>query len=68
MKIILEKNTGKVLYGIDDDNYLCESEEIATNILLVDNFIKPYFDFKTASYYEGATEEEILEYNNNNNN
>lgn len=60
MKTIVDRNTGKVLFATAIDVELQENE-IEIEVLLTDNFIKPYWNFQTLSFYEGATLQEINE-------
>lgn len=62
MKTILDINSGKVLYVSAVEVELQENE-IAVDELLNDDFVVPYFNFQTRTFYEGATLEEILEAN-----
>jgi len=60
MKTIIDKNTGKVLYATilefsDSEN------EIGVDELVTENFVKPYYNFQTKKFYEGATAEEIAQ-------
>jgi len=58
MKTIIDSNTGKVLYATSIDIDL-QSNEIAIDDLLQDNFINPYWNFANSTFYENATEQEI---------
>jgi hypothetical protein len=60
MKTIIDKKTGKVLFAAADD-YQVLANEIAVDEILIDNFVKPYFNLKTKTFYEGATQDELLE-------
>lgn len=57
MKTIIEKSTNKVV-GATYSNE-CLDTEILIDELLTDNLVKPYFDFDTREFYEGATQQEI---------
>lgn len=57
MKTIIEKATNKVV-GATYSNE-CLDTEILIDELLTDNLVKPYFDFDTREFYEGATQQEI---------
>jgi hypothetical protein len=61
MKTIIDKITGKVLFATADDKYEVLNNEIAVDEILIDNFVKPYFNLKTKTFYEGATQDELLE-------
>jgi len=61
MKTIIDKNTGKVLYGVS--NFVDTENEIGIDELLTENFVEAYFNQETREFYEGATEEEIAEAN-----
>jgi hypothetical protein len=63
MKTIVDKYTGKVLYCRDDEPTL--ENEIAIDKILTVFYIKPFFNFETKEFYEGASEQEMLDYNNN---
>jgi hypothetical protein len=57
MKTIIEIATNKVIgatYGNE-----CLETEILIDELLTDNLVKPYFNFDTRTFYEGATQQEI---------
>jgi|GWRWMinimDraft_6_1066014.scaffolds.fasta_scaffold148201_1 hypothetical protein len=62
MITIVNKNTGEVLGGTIVDVTLNENE-ISINELLTESYVKPYFNFETRTFYEGATQEEINEAN-----
>ena len=62
MTIIINKNTGEVLGGAIVNVTLNENE-IAINEVLTENYVKPYFNFETRTFYEEATQEEINEAN-----
>ena len=47
MKTIIDKITGKVLFATADDKYEVLANEMAVNEILIDNFVKPYFNLKT---------------------
>jgi hypothetical protein len=64
MKSIINKITGEFLYCTIVDFELQENE-IAIDELLTVIYVKPFFNFETKEFYEGATEQEILYYNNN---
>ena len=63
MKTIVETNTGKLLFSTDNDNYICLENQSKIDIHLTEMFVSPFFDFQSNSYYEGATSEEIIEFN-----
>jgi len=50
MKTIIDKNTGKVLFGSLIEVLLLENE-IAIDELLTENFENPHFDFETRIFY-----------------
>jgi len=58
MKTIVDNITGKVLYATVIETELQENESMI-DFLLIDTYIKPYWNFKTLSFYEGATTQEI---------
>ena len=58
MKTIIDSNTGKVLYTTTIEIELQENQ-IEIDDLITDNFIKPYWNFETLSFYEVATPQEI---------
>jgi len=57
MKTIVD-TTGKVLYATSVEIDLQENE-IEIDDLLQDNFINPYWDFDTQTFYEAANQSEI---------
>lgn len=57
MKTIIEIATSEVV-GVTFSNE-CLITEILIDELLTDNLVKPYFNFDTREFYEGATPEEI---------
>ena len=59
MKTIID-TSGKVLYATSIDIDL-QPNEIAIDNLLQDNFITPYWNFNTETFYENATSQEISE-------
>jgi len=61
MKTIIEIATNKVV-GVTYSNE-CLISEILIDELLTDNLVKPYFNFDTRTFYEGATQQEIDEAN-----
>lgn len=60
--IIINKNTGEVLYSTIVEIVLQENE-ISIDEVLTESYVKPYFNFETRTFYEGATQEEINEAN-----
>lgn len=58
MKTIVDSNTGEVLYATAIETELQENESII-DYLLVDTYVKPYWDFDNQTFYEGATTQEI---------
>ncbi|MFK5173607.1 hypothetical protein ACI3QN_13925, partial [Propionibacterium freudenreichii] len=50
-----KKNTGKFIYSTVLDVEL-QSDEIAVDEQLTENYINPFYNFKTKTFYEGATE------------
>lgn len=62
MKSILDKNTGQFLYASIVEVDLQENQ-IAVDELLNENFVNPYFNFETRTFYEFATQEEVVEAN-----
>jgi hypothetical protein len=61
MKTILDKNSGKVLFATLNE-FLDTETEIAVDELVTENFVSAYYNFEAKEFYEGATEEEIAEY------
>jgi len=61
MKTIIDKTSGKLLYCVTEITTLQENE-IAVDELVTENFISAYYNFETKEFYEGATPEEISEY------
>lgn len=60
MKTVINKQSGKVLFAtaIFEDT----ETEIAIDEILTEYFVVPYFNQETREFYEGATQEEIAEY------
>lgn len=58
MKTILETNTGKVLFAVID-NYELQEGQTSIDLLLTEEFVNPYYDFTTSSFYEGADSTEV---------
>lgn len=63
MKTIINKATGKVLFATLDDSHIPLDGELAIDNILTESFISPYFNQTTNEFYEGATEQEILDNN-----
>ena len=61
MKTIIDKKIGKVLFATADDNYQVLASEMAVDEILIDNFIKPFFNKVSRTFFEGATAQEIAE-------
>ena len=61
MKTIIDRTNGKLLYCITEITTL-QANEIAVDELLTENFISAYYNFETKEFYEGASVEEIAEY------
>jgi hypothetical protein len=57
MKTIINIATNQVV-GVTYSNE-CLETEVLIDELLTDNLVKPYFNFETREFYEGATQEEI---------
>jgi hypothetical protein len=57
MKTIIEIATNKVI-GVTLNNKCLETETLIDELLQVE-MVKPYFNFDTKEFYEGATQEEI---------
>jgi hypothetical protein len=55
MKTIIDKNTGKVLYGSAIEVHLFENE-IQVAEVLTENFENPYFNFETRTFYNKVNE------------
>lgn len=60
MKTVINKQSGKVLFAIA--NFEDTETEIAIDEILTEYFVVPYFNQETREFYEGATQEEIAEY------
>lgn len=60
MKTVINKQSGKVLFAIAD--WIDTETEIGIDEILTEFFIVPYFNQETGDFYEGATQEEIEEY------
>ena len=50
MKTIVDSNTGEVLYATAIETELQENESVI-DYLLVDTYIKPYWDFDNQTFY-----------------
>jgi hypothetical protein len=61
MKTIIDKSSGRVLYCVTEITTL-QKNEIAVDELLTESFLNAYYNFETKEFYEGATPEEIAEY------
>lgn len=61
IKRVIETSTGRELYGTSSNECL-ETETLVTEVRTF-WCLKPYFNFDTREYYEGATQEELDEYN-----
>jgi hypothetical protein len=61
MKTIIEIATSRVIGCTYSGE--CLETEVLIDELLTENLITPYFNFETREFYEGATQEEIDEYN-----
>ena len=62
MKTILNATTGKVLFSTVMEIDL-QDNQVSIDEVLTENYVKPYFNFETRTFYEGATQEEINEAN-----
>lgn len=60
MKTVINKQSGKVLFAVA--NFEDTETEIAIEEILTEFFVVPYFNQETRVFYEGATQEEIAEY------
>jgi len=65
MKSIVNKFTGEFHY-CTATNYNLQEDEIAIDELLTILYVKPFFNFQTREFYEGATQQEIQNFNNQN--
>jgi len=61
MKTIIETNTGKVLFTALDD-YELQNNQSSIDILLTENFVNPYWNFETQTFYEQANQVEINDF------
>jgi hypothetical protein len=62
MKTVIDNNTGKVLFSTVIEIDL-QDNQVSIDELLTENYVKPYFNSETRTFYEGATQEEINEAN-----
>jgi hypothetical protein len=62
MKLIINKNTGEVLFGTAIQVELGENE-MEIDFVSTDGFIKPFINLQTLEIYEGATDEDVDNYN-----
>jgi hypothetical protein len=60
-KRVIETATGKELYGTTSNECL-PTETLVSEVRTI-WCLKPYFNFTTREYYEGATQEELDDYN-----
>lgn len=60
MVTVINKQSGKVLFAIA--NFEDTDTEIAIDEILTEFFLVPYFNQESREFYEGATEQEIAEY------
>lgn len=60
MKTVINIQSGKVLFA--SANFEDTETEIAIDEILTESFIMPYFNQETREFYDGATQEEIAEY------
>jgi hypothetical protein len=63
MKTILDKTSGKVLYCVTEITTL-QDNEIAVDELVTEKFVSAFYNFENKEFYEGATAEQIAEYQN----
>ena len=61
MKTIINKLSGKALYCVTEITTL-QDNEIAVDELPTQNFVSAYYNFESKDFFEGATVEEIAEY------
>jgi hypothetical protein len=61
MKTIVDKLSGKALYCVTEITTL-QDNEIAVDELPTENFVSAFYNFESKEFYEGATVEEIAEY------
>ncbi len=61
MKTIVDKLSGKALYCVTEITTL-QDNEIAVDELPTQNFVSAYYNFESKDFFEGATVEEIAEY------
>lgn len=62
MKTIIDKNTGAELYATVLD-FTNTENEIAVDEMRTEWMLKPFYNFETKEFYEGATQEELNQYN-----
>lgn len=60
MKTVINIQSGKVLFA--SANFEDTETEIAIDEILTESYVVPYFNQETRAFYEGATQEEIAEY------
>jgi hypothetical protein len=60
MITVINKYTGELLFGSAVEVPLADTE-IAVTELLTEHFLKPFYNFETKKFYEGATPQEIAE-------
>jgi len=62
MKTIVDNNTGEVLFSTAIEVDL-QDNQVLIDEIPTEYFVKPYFNFETRTFYDGATQEEINEAN-----
>jgi hypothetical protein len=62
MATVINSITGEVLYGTFSDNLQLLENEGIIYLDMVENFISPYYNFETQSFYENASSEEVAEF------
>ena len=58
MKTVINKSTGEVLYSFTDEVHLCDNEVVILEVPKI-KYTRPFFDFETKTFYEGATSLEL---------
>ena len=64
MATVINSITGKVLYGTFSNKIDLLNDETIIDLNITENFISPFYNFETESFYENATQEEVNQHNN----
>jgi selenocysteine-specific translation elongation factor len=65
MKSIIDINTGQLLYATSIEVEL-QNNQVEVDFVCTENFVKPFFNFQTNKFYEGASQDEMTKAQNEN--